>query len=173
MSMAPAPIEIVGSRGEYLFRRFADHEGIPYLWIDQRRETLPEYLKALDRNEQRSGKRPDAVASSVYGDVVLVDVKHRRLYESSDDRYFTLDKKDAERLLTTEKLLGKGVLLVYKDNADQCAEWYGQFLSNALEDAATEETRGYYKLRADRFQPLTDFLETGRFATAQLQRALF
>jgi len=173
MSMSTAPIEIIGARGEHMFRRFADAEGIPYLWIDQRRETLPEYLRALERDGDYRGKRPDAVAASLRDDVVLIDVKHRRLYADSNAPYFTLDREDAGRLLTTEQLLGKRVLLVYRDNADADGAWYARFLSEALQDETTQKRRDFYRLRADRFGPLIEHLETGRFSAAQLQKNLF
>lgn len=113
------------------------------------------------------------MAASNDDDVILVDVKHRRLYKDSDEPYFTLDRHDAEKLLTTEQLLGKRVLLVFKDNADADSAWYAQFLSHALQDETTEGRRDFYTLRADRFQPLTDYLQTGRFSAAQLQKSLF
>ena len=142
------------------------------MWIDQRRETLPEYLRALDKAGY-SGKRPDALAASVDNDVVLVDVKHRRLHMDEDQPYFTLDRKEAERLLTTEQLLGKRVLLVCKNNADPDGTWHARLLSDAIQDETTEARHDFYRLRADRFQPLTDYVQTGRFSVAQLQRSLF
>jgi hypothetical protein len=121
----------------------------------------------------RRGKRPDAVAASLRDDVVLIDVKHRCLYADSHAPYFTLDREDAGRLLTTQQLLGKRVLLVCRDNADADGAWYARFLSEALQDETTEKRRDFYRLRADRFGPLIAHLETGRFSAAQLQKNLF
>ena len=69
--------------------------------------------------------------------------------------------------------MGKPVLLLYKNNADPNGIWYTQLLSEALQDETTQQQRDFYELRADCFQPLTDYLLEGQFTVAQLQKNLF
>jgi hypothetical protein len=166
----------IGNLGESLFRNYMDGVRNPYLWVDQRRETMPAYLRRLVENADYSGKRPDAIIP-IGNDVVLVDVKNRKAY--SDARgyaYFTLDKKDAERLLQTERALGKNILLVYRDNASKGNAWSACYFSEAMRDKRPtqrkEGTGEYYKIRQKEFGPLEDYLN-GAKTTEGAQRRLF
>jgi hypothetical protein len=166
----------IGNLGKSLFRNYMDGVRNPYLWVDQRRETMPVYLRRLVENADYSGKRPDAIIP-IGDDVVLVDVKNRKAYnDASGDAYFTLDKKDAERLLQTEHALGKGILLVYRDNASKQNAWYACYFSEAMQAKKPVQrkdgTGQYYKIRREEFRPLEDYLN-GVVTTEGAQRRLF
>jgi hypothetical protein len=166
----------IGNLGESLFRNYMDGVRNPYLWVDQRRETMPAYLRRLVDNADYSGKRPDAIIP-IGNDIVLVDVKNRKAYyDDCGDAYFTLDKKDADRLLQTERALGMGILLVYRDNASKENAWSASYFSEAMHDKRPTQrkdgTGEYYKIRQKEFGPLEDYLNGAR-ATKGVQRRLF
>lgn len=162
--------EKVGARGEELFREYADATGLPYLWIDQRPETMPAYLRAMMRNGECEGKRPDAVAAGE-DDAVLVDVKHYKL-RGTRRPYFALGVSEAERLAATERQLGKRVLLAYRDNGNECGEWLGIYLADAMDPSTLREGENglYYVIEIGKFRPVDDCLATDARA---LQGELF
>ena len=169
------PVKI-GNLGESLFRNYMDGARNPYLWGDQRRETMPAYLRHLVENADYSGKRPDAIIPVGNG-VVPVDVKNRKAYsDKSGDVYWTLDKKDAERLIQTERALGKDILLVCRDKASKENAWSAGYFSKAMRDKRPTQrkdgTGEYYKIREREFRPLEDYLN-GAKTTEGAQRRLF
>jgi len=163
---------IQGLRGEQQFRGFMNSNGIPYLWIDQETDTMATSWKSY------GGKRPDAVVPSADNDVVLIDVKNRKVYTDrtdSDKRYVTLDEEDAKRLRATEQKMGKPVLLVYKGDNTTENKWYAAYLSEAMKEAVEMKDRNgkiYYMLDLKEFTNFESMVKDG-ISTEGLQRQLF
>ncbi|MEW5981727.1 MAG: hypothetical protein AB1806_05080 [Acidobacteriota bacterium] len=151
--------EQLGRIGEAKFRQYADVMSIPYLWIDQARETMPAWLRSYGTGD---GKRPDAVVGTGE-DVLLVEVEYRGHLDAWGGEHFALDKKDAERLAETERLLGTPVVLAYRDSKEQEGDWYGLLLSEALAMGRPKESQfgSYYAIKKDAFESLEAYLDRG------------
>lgn len=156
----------MGRIGEAKFRQYADVKSIPYLWIDQRRDTMPAWLRPYGT---RDGKRPDAVVGTGE-DVLLVEVKYRGHLDVWGGEHFALDKKDAERLAETERLLGTTVLLAFRDSTEQEGDWYGLLLSEAVAMGRPKESQfgPYYAIAKDEFESLEAYLNDGSTRTRRL-----
>ena len=152
----------IGEAGERLFREYADAQGIPYLWIDQKRETTPAWLRRYEVDGD--AKRPDAIVPTS-GDVILVDAKHRKIYGKWGVGYFALDLEDAERLAETERRLGKRVLLAYKDNEREDGDWYGILLNDVLVNGVLRDDGPYgpyYAVALGLFERFEEHVDVNR-----------
>lgn len=161
MTISDAEAIRIGEEGERLFREYADANGIPYLWIDQHRETTPAWLRRYGAGES---KRPDAIMPGE-SDVILVDAKHRKIYRQDGAEFFTLGKREAELLGETQRRLGKRVVLAYKDNQNPDADWYAVLLDDLLRDSTRIEegpNGPYYAIPVQEFALFDEHSAVGR-----------
>jgi len=119
---------------EKKFKEWLDKKGYPYLYIEQSKETFPEFFKGLS-------KRPDFLVIVKNFGIIAVDIKERKDYN------FTLDEaEEVEKYIEFERLTRLPVWFVFctRDNYET---WYWIPLSQVLSCEQKENSSSGAKFR--------------------------
>lgn len=108
----------LGNQGEQKFESLMNRSGVPFINIDQKRDTYSCAFRA--ENSVHPTKRPDYLLPiNGYG-TIAVDVKHYKLEEGG---YFELKVSEWSRYLNFYRLFMVNVWLVFVAN-NKTNEWY-------------------------------------------------
>lgn len=98
-----------GRNGEKRFSEWLDLQKLPYLFIEQSKDTFAQIFNS-------SVKRPDFLISFESGNSVFIDVKNRKPYHYKKERYLTVDTtKKGSRYIELEGTFKLNVWFVYLD----------------------------------------------------------
>lgn len=115
--------ERVGQRGEQLFRALLDKTAQPYIYIDQKRESVSNAF--WNKTGAKYAKRPDFLLSVNGFGTITVDAKHQKLHEKLGSKpHFFISESEVNEARAFSHLFGLPWWWVFKNNETTNNYWY-------------------------------------------------
>ncbi|WP_407052119.1 hypothetical protein [Methyloraptor flagellatus] len=86
-----------GAAGEAQFRDWLDASRLPYIYVDQTQETVPEHFRS-------TMKRPDFLVALPFVGAIAFDTKVKTVYGPTANPYFVFDVAEIRRLAVFDRL---------------------------------------------------------------------
>ncbi len=131
--MEDSDIKKIGDEAELAFKKWLDKHKIPYLYIQQDKETFSSVFKDEDY-----GKRPDFIILLPNFGFIFVDVKNKKL----DSKYknYCIDEKEAKRYSSLQRVFNLQIWYAISNEDYDYRTWFWIPVSKVLESGIRKFT---------------------------------